>query len=649
MFVRASVTPIKSHAVADATPQQMKTPDNANNDGPPVEGHSLPEPQRSPPPRPPRASQTAMHDLNGTASKPHQSGAAPATVKPEGADSASIKHQTPAAGVSKAPIPPSQKNSSKQDPTVITGKTVDPAPPSGEMLAEPDLVVPSAAQSQEVSAASEQQDDRSIASAPSSRAPSVDGSVADGDPSAGPTASGSVGGFAAAVAAADKIARLSRLVQGLKAKLERLQGENVQLEEMLAAADAAHRGGSGEIARLENALAKEQAARIAAETSAAAAIIAKDAEIESLREQAEAAAARATSLADALTARDAQMAAASSERSASEAQLIVSLRKEVEAAEAMLEDERKAHAAARRASAAREQELDSSMAEAATSLAGMQRLIEERTARATAAEERCLSLEAEVESLTRRVAEATTRADQLQATIVETNSATGGSSAASQRIEELEAALAEARAGRIDADAAAASNGEEAVRLRSELESMRRQLAEARSSDSVDLRRRLQEVTDALYAKQAQLERAAADRAAAQLLLERQQSSAAAEGLKRRSGFAGDRLNYMFGGAEDGGVVPMATLGPTYARLANAPGQLGKAVQAGAHFLDSTASQAVRVLRHYPLGRLAVFCYIIGMHLFIYLLLHRLQHRVFAASTSNGSVHSDILDDAVHG
>lgn len=33
--------------------------------------------------------------------------------------------------------------------------------------------------------------------------------------------------------------------------------------------------------------------------------------------------------------------------------------------------------------------------------------------------------------------------------------------------------------------------------------------------------------------------------------------------------------------------------------------------------------QFVRILRHYPLGRLAAFLYIIGVHLFIYVLLHR--------------------------
>ena len=43
--------------------------------------------------------------------------------------------------------------------------------------------------------------------------------------------------------------------------------------------------------------------------------------------------------------------------------------------------------------------------------------------------------------------------------------------------------------------------------------------------------------------------------------------------------------------------------------------------------LDATASTFVRVLRQYPLGRLAVFCYVVFVHLFMYLLISRLQHR----------------------
>ena len=42
--------------------------------------------------------------------------------------------------------------------------------------------------------------------------------------------------------------------------------------------------------------------------------------------------------------------------------------------------------------------------------------------------------------------------------------------------------------------------------------------------------------------------------------------------------------------------------------------------------------QAVWVLRQYPLGRLAIFLYLASLHLFVYILLHRLQHRAFLAA-----------------
>ena len=42
--------------------------------------------------------------------------------------------------------------------------------------------------------------------------------------------------------------------------------------------------------------------------------------------------------------------------------------------------------------------------------------------------------------------------------------------------------------------------------------------------------------------------------------------------------------------------------------------------------LDATASAAVRLIKEYPLGRLFVFVYIISIHLFIYVLISKMQH-----------------------
>lgn len=49
----------------------------------------------------------------------------------------------------------------------------------------------------------------------------------------------------------------------------------------------------------------------------------------------------------------------------------------------------------------------------------------------------------------------------------------------------------------------------------------------------------------------------------------------------------------------------------------------------------------VRILRQYPLGRLAVFAYVLGLHLFIYILLHRLQHKAFRSEAAAEALRRD--------
>lgn len=58
-------------------------------------------------------------------------------------------------------------------------------------------------------------------------------------------------------------------------------------------------------------------------------------------------------------------------------------------------------------------------------------------------------------------------------------------------------------------------------------------------------------------------------------------------------------------------------------------------------FLDATTLTAVRFLRQYPLGRLAVFGYIVFIHLFVYLLIHHLQQRAMHVEQSGLAVSVD--------
>ena len=50
-------------------------------------------------------------------------------------------------------------------------------------------------------------------------------------------------------------------------------------------------------------------------------------------------------------------------------------------------------------------------------------------------------------------------------------------------------------------------------------------------------------------------------------------------------------------------------------------------------FMDSSATIAVRMLRKSPVSRLVVIAYLVGVHLFIYLLLGRLQRRALGAES----------------
>ena len=49
--------------------------------------------------------------------------------------------------------------------------------------------------------------------------------------------------------------------------------------------------------------------------------------------------------------------------------------------------------------------------------------------------------------------------------------------------------------------------------------------------------------------------------------------------------------------------------------------------------VDGSASTVVRILRQSPVSRLVVVAYLVGVHLFIYLLLGRLQHRAMGAES----------------
>uniref|UniRef100_A0A7S0WHB5 ABC transporter domain-containing protein n=1 Tax=Chlamydomonas leiostraca TaxID=1034604 RepID=A0A7S0WHB5_9CHLO len=322
--------------------------------------------------------------------------------------------------------------------------------------------------------------------------------------------------------------------------------------------------------------------------------------------------------------------------------MLEALKAEVGSAEQRLEAEHRAHAAARSAAAAREAELEGLLASHASALAETQRAAEEAGTRARALED-ALAL-----------AEAAHKAAQAQ----QQGGGPGGASPAKgeeaggavhrmqleldslrAEVERLRRGAQQAADARAAAEAAASAARDEAAVLRSEVEVL------TSRKDVAALEVQLREASDMLFAKQAQIERLGADRAALQMRLEREVAAAREEaarsrqqaGASRGAGAGGATLvdvDMMMGGGGYGRdhVVPMdAALGEPYARLAARQDRVGKAVKAAAQLVDRTASTAAFVLRQYPLARLAVLGYLVLIHGYLYVMTATMQHAAVVA------------------
>jgi predicted nucleic acid-binding Zn-ribbon protein len=300
----------------------------------------------------------------------------------------------------------------------------------------------------------------------------------------------------------------------------------------------------------------------------------------------------------------------------------------VEAAESLLENERKAHALTRKNFATREQELGESISKAANALSESQAKSDDYSRKLSESHERCSMLEAEVDSLTRQVKTAQSKSGIFDSS----------SQVSQERVKELEAELDAALRDAANSKSGMKSLEDDMSRIQSENFALKQRLAKIESSDSLELQKRLAELTETLYAKQSQIETLAAEKGALQMQLDREFSASRSDSIRRRAA----AVDKMFSGDTYDNVVPMQALGAGYERLANAPGHLGGAVQAGAKLLDTAALQAVTLIRQSPLWRLGVFVYLMGMHALMYVLLFFHSH--------HGLPHSNTIMDsaAVH-
>ena len=386
--------------------------------------------------------------------------------------------------------------------------------------------------------------------------------------------------------------RLIRLVEALRKKNKGLDKEVLHLEDELTRVETKNREFEESIAKLQAMLQSTQseakksddrAESLHRELQEASSLI--NSQEETIRE-----------LRQAIERKEQESATMTAERNVSETQLLASLRKDVDAAEMLAESERRAHAQSRKTFEARETQLEESVARAAAALADSQAQVDEYVGKLAESQARCTELEV-------RLLEA-----KQSASSVPSNSHTLPS-VDDARVQELEQELSSALKDAANAKNELSTWKHDVNRVKNENESLKQQIVKLESTDATSLQRRLNELTSALYSKQAQIENLSAEKNA--LMMQSQ-----ADVVRRRSA-AVDKL---FSGTDESDVVPMRSL-RAVDRLAGWKAA-EQWVEKLARLLDAIAMQAVALIRLSPVFRLAFFSYLLGMHLFIYVMLY---------------------------
>lgn len=268
----------------------------------------------------------------------------------------------------------------------------------------------------------------------------------------------------------------------------------------------------------------------------------------------------------------------------------------------------------------REVELEHRAAEASMALARIQRIADERTAKAGELEQKVAMLEVECATLQQELQDMEARLKRGQKKSPEEANQAIQMQAWQDEVER-------ARQGQRDAENKLSSLEAEVQKMRVEMAAMKRDAEHYSREEHMELEKRYRELTDLLYYKQTQLETMASEKAAAEFQLEKEmnrlqevQSEAERSRVSRRSWSSWE---------EDAEMKSLEPLPLHHRHIAGASVQLQKA----AKLLDSGAVRATRFLWRYPIARIILLFYLVFVHLFLMYLLHRLQEQAdnFAA------------------
>ncbi|KAH9762542.1 golgin candidate 1 [Citrus sinensis] len=386
-----------------------------------------------------------------------------------------------------------------------------------------------------------------------------------------------------------KEARLARVCAGLSSRLQEYKSENAQLEELLVAERELSRSYEARIKQLEQELSVYKSEVTKVESNLAEALAAKNSEIETLVSSIDALKKQAALSEGNLASLQMNMESIMRNRELTETRMIQALREELASVERRAEEERAAHNATKMAAMEREVELEHRAAEASMALARIQRIADERTAKAGELEQKVAMLEVECATL-------------------------------QQELQDMEARLK--RGQKKSPEEANQAIQAEVQKMRVEMAAMKRDAEHYSREEHMELEKRYRELTDLLYYKQTQLETMASEKAAAEFQLEKEmnrlqevQSEAERSRVSRRSWSSWE---------EDAEMKSLEPLPLHHRHIAGASVQLQKA----AKLLDSGAVRATRFLWRYPIARIILLFYLVFVHLFLMYLLHRLQVRL---------------------
>ncbi|KAL5768758.1 hypothetical protein ACOSQ2_015541 [Xanthoceras sorbifolium] len=409
-----------------------------------------------------------------------------------------------------------------------------------------------------------------------------------------------------------KEARLARVCAGLSSRLQEYKSENAQLEELLVAERELSKSYEASIKQLQQELSASKSEVSRVESGMVEALAAKNTEIEALVNSIDALKKQAALSEGNLASLQMNMDSIMRNRELTETRMMQALREELASAERRAEEERAAHHATKMAAMEREVELEHRAVEASTALARIQRIADERTAKAGDLEQKVALLEVECASLNQELQDMEARVRRGQKKSPEE---------ANQVIQARQEEVERARQGQRDAESKLSSLEAELQKMRVEMAAMKRDAEHYSREEHMELEKRYRELTDLLYYKQTQLETMASEKAAAEFQLEKElkrlqeaQVEAERSRVSRRSWSSWE---------EDTEMKTLEPLPLHHRHMAGASIQLQKA----AKLLDSGAVRATRFLWRYPTARLILLFYLVFVHLFLMYLLHRLQEQ----------------------